>query len=43
LKAVNNNAPDFTDKRTPAELYKIIQDAQKEIEKELAELMGAKQ
>lgn len=43
LKAVNNNAPDFTDKRTPAELYKIIQDAQKEIEKELAELIGAKQ
>lgn len=39
LKAVNNNAPDFTDKRTPAELYKVIQEAQKEIEKELAELM----
>jgi type I restriction enzyme M protein len=39
LKAVNNNAPDFTDKRKPAELYKIIQDAQKEIEQELAELM----
>jgi len=42
LKAVNNNAPDFTDKRKPAELYKIIQDAQKEIEKELAKLIGVK-
>ncbi len=43
LKAVNRNAPNFTDKRNTAELYKIIQDAQKEIEKELAELIGVKQ
>ena len=40
LKAVNNNAPDFSDKRTPMELYKIIDDAQKEIMKGLGELMG---
>lgn len=38
LKAVNNNAPDFSDKRTPQELYKIIEDAQKEINKHLAAL-----
>jgi hypothetical protein len=39
LKAVNNNAPDFTDKRTPKELYSVILEAQKEIQKELAGLM----
>ena len=39
LKAVNNNAPDYTDKRTPADLYKIIQEAQNEIQKGLKELM----
>lgn len=31
LKATNQNAPDLSDKRTPAELMKIIEDAQKEI------------
>jgi len=31
LKAVNNNAPDFSDKRTTKELYKIIDDTKKEI------------
>jgi type I restriction enzyme M protein len=39
LKAVNNNAPDFSDKRTTKELYQIIAEAQREIEKELSELM----
>lgn len=39
LKAVNNNAPDFTDKRAPKELYSVILNAQEEIKKELAELM----
>ena len=39
LKAVNNNAPDFSDKRTPKELYQIIAESQKEIEKGLSELM----
>lgn len=39
LKAANNNAPDFSDKRTPEELYQIILDAQREIERELNELM----
>lgn len=39
LKAVNNNAPDFTDKRTPKQLYDIILEAQGEISKKLAELM----
>jgi type I restriction enzyme M protein len=38
LKAVNNNAPDFSDKRTPVQLLKIIRDAQKEINKGLLEL-----
>jgi len=38
LKAVNNNAPDFSDKRTPAELYKIIEEAQVEIANGLKEL-----
>jgi type I restriction enzyme M protein len=31
LKATNQNAPDLSDKRTPAELMKIIEDAQAEI------------
>jgi type I restriction enzyme M protein len=39
LKAVNNNAPDFSDKRTTKELYKIIDDTQKEIQNALSELM----
>ncbi len=39
LKAVNHNAPDFSDKRTPDELYKIISDAQIEIQKNLEELL----
>lgn len=39
LKAVNNNAPDFSDKRTIKELYQIIAKAQKEIGRELGELM----
>jgi type I restriction enzyme M protein len=31
LKATNENAPDFSDKRTPAELIQIIEEAQAEI------------
>lgn len=31
LKATNENAPDFSDKRTPAELIRIIEEAQTEI------------
>ncbi|MDX2049193.1 MAG: N-6 DNA methylase [Chitinophagaceae bacterium] len=42
LKAVNNNAPDFSDKRTPDQLYKIISDAQGEINKGLKALTGGK-
>lgn len=38
LKAVNNNAPDFSDKRTTADLYKIIEDTQKDIQSVLKEL-----
>lgn len=38
LKAVNNNAPDFTDKRTPKELLAIIREAQSEIIKGLEAL-----
>ena len=38
LKAVNNNAPDFTDKRTPQELIRIIKESQKEINNALLEL-----
>jgi hypothetical protein len=38
LKATNQNAPDLSDKRTPAELMKIIEDAQKEIAEGLAAL-----
>jgi hypothetical protein len=39
LKAVNNNAPDFSDKRTTTDLYSIITDTQNEIQKALSELM----
>ena len=39
LKAVNNNSPDFSDKRTTIELYQIIAETQKEIQKGLSELM----
>lgn len=39
LKAVNNNAPDFSDKRMPSELLKIIEEAQAEITKGLKVLM----
>lgn len=39
LKAVNNNAPDFSDKRTTSELYAIIEETQKEIQMRLKELM----
>jgi type I restriction enzyme M protein len=39
LKAVNNNAPDFSDKRTTKELYKIIAEAQDEIRKSLSEFI----
>ena len=39
LKAVNNNAPDFSDKRTAKQLYEIIEESQKEIVKKLADLM----
>jgi type I restriction enzyme M protein len=39
LKAVNNNAPDFSDKRTTKELLKIIAESQKDIETGLSELM----
>jgi type I restriction enzyme M protein len=38
LKATNENAPDLSDKRTPAELMNIIADAQKEIAESLAAL-----
>lgn len=41
LKAVNNNAPDFSDKRTPAELYKIIRDAHDIINESLKELANS--
>ncbi len=40
LKATNQNAPDLSDKRTPAELMKIIEDAQNEIGAGLATLRG---
>lgn len=39
LKAVNNNAPDFSDKRKPAELYEIIKSSQEEIKKHMELLM----
>jgi type I restriction enzyme M protein len=38
LKAVNNNAPDFSDKRTSKELIEVIQKAQEEINCLLSEL-----
>ena len=38
LKATNQNAPDLSDKRTPTELMKIIEDAQNEIADGLAAL-----
>jgi hypothetical protein len=38
MKATNPNAPDLSDKRTPAELMKIIEDAQAEIAAGLAAL-----
>ncbi len=42
LKAVNNNAPDFTDKRTPKELLAIIRESQVEITQALGELESDK-
>lgn len=42
LKAVNNNAPDFSDKRTTKQLFEIISESQKEIQKGLAILMNDK-
>ena len=42
FRATLPNAPDFSDKRTPAELYKIIEDAQAEINKSLKTLTGGK-
>ena len=39
IKAVNYNAPDFSDKRTPEDLYKIISEAQVEIKQALERLM----
>jgi len=39
LKAVNNNAPDFSDKRTTKQLFDIIIDTQREIQEKLEELM----
>jgi type I restriction enzyme M protein len=41
LKAVNNNAPDFSDKRTPEQLLAIIRESQEEIIKSLAALEKA--
>ena len=38
LKATNENAPDFSDKRTTAELIAIIEDSQKHIEESLKKL-----
>jgi type I restriction enzyme M protein len=40
LKALNLNAPDKSDKRTPQELIAIIEEAQKEIEEGLLVLKG---
>lgn len=40
LKALNPNAPDISDKRTPQELIAIIEEAQKEIEEGLLALKG---
>lgn len=42
LKAVNNNAPDFSDKRTPDELYRIIEETQNEINESLFKLKQIK-
>lgn len=39
LKAINNNAPDFSDKRTTQQLIEIIEKSQNEIQNKLAELM----
>ena len=38
LKATNDNAPDYSDKRTTAELIAIIEDSQKQIEESLKRL-----
>ena len=38
LKATNDNAPDYSDKRTTSELMAIIQDSQKQIEDGLKQL-----
>lgn len=38
LKATNDNAPDYSDKRTTSELMVIIQDSQKQIEDGLKQL-----
>jgi type I restriction enzyme M protein len=38
LKAKNENAPDLSDKRTPAELIAIIEESQKKIEESLKKL-----
>jgi hypothetical protein len=39
FKATNENAPDLSDKRTPDQLIKIIQEAQEEIAEGLKRLM----
>jgi len=39
LKAINPNAPDTSDKRTPQELLAIIRQAQREIDGSLEALM----
>lgn len=41
IKAVNTNAPDFSDKRTSAELIEVIRIAQEEISKLLQELSSS--
>ena len=38
MRASNENAPDLTDKRTPAELMAIISDTNKQIEEGLRNL-----
>jgi hypothetical protein len=38
LKATNDNAPDYSDKRTTSELMAIIQESQKQIEDGLKQL-----
>ena len=38
LKATNDNAPDYSDKRTTSELIAIIQESQKQIEEGLKQM-----